>query len=241
MSIVRWEKDETIAVLIMDNGPNLNNPFFFKAMMSAFDEIIEDESINGLVIGANDPKSWNTGIDLEWMGNALAKGDMAALLEFVETFFKMLDYFLLSPFPIVAAITGHAFANGAVLACACDFRFMRKDHGYFCFPEIDVNVPFRPGIIDIAAKAVPKLLLQKMVYTGKRYTAQEMEKEGVIEKACENSEETMKDAIAFARSFQKGRKIFYDNKKALNDTVIKTVHAEFESQKKSFKPDGRLK
>ena len=129
---------------------------------------------------------------------------------------------------------GHAFANGAVLACACDFRFMRKDHGYFCFPEIDVNVPFRPGIIDIAAKAVPKLLLQKMVYTGKRYTAQEMEKEGVIEKACENSEETMKEAIAFARSFQKGRKIFYDNKKALNDTVIKTVHAEFESQRKTF-------
>ena len=57
MSIVRWEKDETIAVLIMDNGPNLNNPDFFKAMISAFDEIIEDESIKGLVIGANDPKS----------------------------------------------------------------------------------------------------------------------------------------------------------------------------------------
>jgi len=61
-----------------------------------------------------------------------------------------------------------------------------------------------------------------------------MEKEGVIEKACENSEETIKGAIGFARSFQKGRKIFYDNKKALNNTVIKTVHAEFESQKKRF-------
>jgi len=168
------------------------------------------------------------------MGNARARGDMAALQEFVETFYKMLDYFLLSPFPIVAAITGHAFANGAVLACACDFRFMRKDRGYFCFPEIDVNVPFRPGIIDIAEKAVPKPLLQKMVYTGKRCTAEEMEQHGVIEKACENSEETIKEAIAFARTFQKGRKIFYDNKEVLNGSVIKKVHEEFEFQKKMF-------
>jgi len=234
VTLVRWEKDETIAVLIMDNGPNLNNPDFFKAMNTAFAEIINDESINGLVIGASDPKSWNTGIDLEWMSNAVASEDMAAMREFGETFFKMLDYFLLSPFPIVAAITGHAFANGAVLACACDFRFMRKDHGFFCFPEIDVNVPFRPGIIDIAEKAVPKPLLQKMVYTGKRYTAKELEQHGVIEKACENSEETIKEAISFAKTFHKGRKIFYDNKKALNTIFIKRVHEEFEFQKKMF-------
>jgi enoyl-CoA hydratase/carnithine racemase len=234
MSIVKWEKDETIAVLTMDNGPNLCNPVFFKAMMGALDEILEDESINGVVLGASDPKSWNTGIDLEWMGNAMAKGDMEAMQEFGETLFKLWDYFLLSPFPIVAAITGHAFANGAVIACACDFRFMREDRGYFCFPEIDVNVPFRPGIIDIAEKAVPKPLLQKMIYTGKRYNAREMEQHGVIEKACLNSEETLKEAIAFAKSFQKGRQIFYDNKKALNTVIVERVHKEFESQMKMF-------
>jgi enoyl-CoA hydratase/carnithine racemase len=234
MSIVKWEKDETIGVLIMDNGPNLNNPDFFKAMNTAFEEITSDESINGLVIGASDPKAWNTGIDLEWMGKTLTAGDNKAMLEYVETFFKMLDYFLLSPFPVVAAITGHAFANGAVLACACDFRFMRKDRGYFCFPEIDVNVPFSPGIIDIAEKAVPRPLLQKMAYTGKRYTAEEMEQHGVIEKACKSSKETMKDAIAFTKTFQKGRQIFYQNKEVLNGIVLERVHKEFEMQKKLF-------
>ncbi len=82
MPVVKWEKDETIAVLTMDNGPNLNNPFFFSAMNQAFEEILEDDTINAVVITASDPKSWNTGIDLEWMANAVINNDQEGLKAF---------------------------------------------------------------------------------------------------------------------------------------------------------------
>ena len=48
-----------------------------------------------------------------------------------------------------------AFGGGAILACACDYRLMRSDRGFFCFPEVDVNIPFLPGMLASVQRAVP--------------------------------------------------------------------------------------
>ncbi len=44
------------------------------------------------------------------------------------------------PLPTAAAINGHAFGFGALLALACDRRIMRSDRGFFCLPELDLKV-----------------------------------------------------------------------------------------------------
>jgi enoyl-CoA hydratase/carnithine racemase len=49
---------------------------------------------------------------------------------------------LIAPVPTVAAINGHAFGAGSMLAIAHDFRVMRVDRGYYCFPEVDIRIPF---------------------------------------------------------------------------------------------------
>ena len=84
----------------------------------------------------------------------------------------------------MAAINGHAFAGGAIMACAFDFRFMRSDRGYFCFPEVDIQIPFMPGMDAILKKALPTSLVLEAQLTGKRYTAAELEAQRVVLKAC---------------------------------------------------------
>ncbi|MCK7471843.1 MAG: hypothetical protein MZU95_14475 [Desulfomicrobium escambiense] len=67
---------------------------------------------------------------------------------------------------MIAAINGHAFGDGAILVCTCDFRFMRSDRGYFCFPEVDINIPFLPGMLAMMKKAMPYYKLEELRILG---------------------------------------------------------------------------
>ena len=56
-----------------------------------------------------------------------------------------------------------------MLAVAFDERIMREDRGYFCFPEVDIRIPFTPGMDAlIKARLKPQVAYESMV-TGKRY------------------------------------------------------------------------
>ena len=130
---------------------------------------------------------------------------------------------LLYPLPVIAAINGHAFGNGSILSCACDFRFMRSDKGFFCFPEVNISIPFRWGMNAFVKKAIPIHLLSQMQLTGNRFTAPELEKHNIIVKACADQEELMSSAIAFAKTFQKKRLIFGELKRRLYADIIKVL------------------
>ena len=133
---------------------------------------------------------------------------------------------LTCPVPVIASITGHAFANGAVLATYCDFRFMRTDRGFFCFPEIDVDIQFTPGMIALFCHKYPHPFVDEMLLTGKRVTAPELEKKNVIMKACADSEETLKESIAFAKTLVKKRDTMAEMKRRLNLPVLKVMENE---------------
>ncbi|MCP4136972.1 MAG: enoyl-CoA hydratase/isomerase family protein [bacterium] len=226
MSLVTWEKDETVAILYMNDGENRHNPTFGKAMLAVLDEIEADKEIKSLIVTSSDPKNFSQGVDLQFVMTRMQEKDDAGIKEMMYVMGDVFKRLLLFPVPVIAAINGHAFGNGAMLACSCDFRFMRADRGYFCFPEVDVNIQFTPGMIAWVKKAIPYYLFQELKYTGRRATAAELEEHHVIQKASENVEELMKDSIAFAKTFQKSRKTFREMKKRMHKHIIETIDTE---------------
>ena len=226
MSILEWKKDGTVAVLTMTNGENRHNPTFTDSILNAFDEIEKDENISSVVIASNDPKNWSQGIDLPWLMGAFNNKDYQAIKDFMYGLNKVFKRILLSPMPVIAAINGHAFGGGAIMACACDFRFMKSSRGFFCFPEIDINVPFLPGMICLVKKAFPYYKVEEAVYAGKRFGAKELEEHHVIMKACEDDEMLMREAIAFARTFTKKRSIFGEMKRRYHKQIIEVMDKE---------------
>jgi enoyl-CoA hydratase/carnithine racemase len=226
MAVIEWEKQKSIAVIKMCNGANKQNLEFATQMNQCFDEIIEDKKICAIVLTSTDEKNFSQGIDVEWLGQKMNEQDFDSMKSFMYGMNTIFKRILLMPIPVIAAINGHAFGNGAMLACTCDFRFMTKDKGFFCFPEVDINIPFLPGMIAFVRKAIPEYKFNEMILSGKRSVAQELEKSHVIVKACDNKKALSKDALAFAGTFTKKRPIFSELKKRMHKDIIKIMETE---------------
>jgi enoyl-CoA hydratase/carnithine racemase len=227
MSIMNWRKDETVAILTMTNGENRQNLVFAKTLSAMLDEILADASVCSLIITSNDAKNFSQGIDVQWIMSKMQENDHQPVIDFINEMDNVFKKLLLYPVPVIAAINGHAFGNGSILSCACDFRFMRSDKGFFCFPEVNIGIPFRLGMNAFVKKAIPMYKLSEMQLTGNRYTAPELEQHHIIVKACANLEDLMASSIAFAKTFQKKRGIFGELKKRLYGDIIKVLDADF--------------
>lgn len=121
-------------------------------------------------------KNYSQGLDLEWV---MAHQDQfeayAARAE------GLLGRLLTLPVPTVAAVNGHAFGAGAMLAIAHDWRVMREDRGFFCFPEVDIQIPFTPGMASLIQHKVTRRTAVDSMTTGYRYPAHEALAAGLVD------------------------------------------------------------
>lgn len=226
MPVVEWKKEGFVAILTMVNGENRHNPTFIREFLSAMDEIEADATVRSVILASSDPKNWSQGIDLEWIMGAVNKQDLDAIKDFLYGLNKIFARILLFPAPVIAEINGHTFGDGVMLACACDFRFMKSDRGYFCLPEVDINIPLLPGMQAVVKKAMPYYKFTEIVLTGKRCGAAELEKDHVIVKACADAEELRKKTLAFAQTFNKQRPIFSEIKLRKNKYILDIFETE---------------
>ena len=110
---------------------------------------------------------------------------------------RVLARVLGSPLASVAALNGHAFAGGAMLALACDFRVMRAERGFFCIPEIDLGLPLHPGMASIIQARLSKRTAHEAIVTGRRYSGSEARDAGIADHALPEVD-VLQKAIALA-------------------------------------------
>ncbi len=238
MAHFEYTLNEHIAVLTMNSGENLFTFEFLDAFLDILDEIENKTEASVLVVTSADKKIWSNGINLEWLMSAVA-ADPETAFQFPLRIMKVLRRLLTYPLITIAAINGHAFAGGAIMACAFDFRFMRTERGYFCFPEVDINIPFMPGMDALIKKALPGPLALEAQLTGKRYTASELEAQKVVVQACP-VDELMNRVMTFAKGLNKGRQILKTMKEVGFRPILQVMDTEdsvYLESKKTFSGD----
>lgn len=226
MAIINLSAKGHVAVLTMCNGENRHNPAFATEMLARLAEVEANEEFKALVITSDDEKSWSLGIDVEWLMPAMKLNNFDEIKQFMYDMDEVFKTLLSFPVPVIAAINGHAFGNGAILSCACDFRFMRADRGFFCFPEVDLSIPFLPGMIAFVRKAMPEYRFNEMKLTGRRVSGAELAADHVVQGAFEGNNELQAQALAFAAAFDKKRAIFREHKKRMHKEIIDIIDTQ---------------
>ena len=168
-------RDEEVYVLDLGDDENRFHPDWMKAVEGLLDEVAAVEGPRALVTAATG-KFFSNGLDLEWLAEHT---DEAA--QYVHQVHALFARVLAFPAPTVAALQGHTFAAGAMLALAHDWRYMRADRGFFCLPEADINIPFTEGMTAlIKAKLTPAAATDAMV-TARRYGGEDALAAGLVD------------------------------------------------------------
>jgi enoyl-CoA hydratase/carnithine racemase len=225
MSLVEYTLSEHVATITLNDGENRFNPDFLNACLETLEEIEKKTEATTLVVTASHEKIFSNGIDLEWLVPIIQANDVAKAKDFFYLLNRLFKRTAIYPLVTVAAISGHAFAGGAIWCCAFDFRFMRSDRGFFCFPEVDLGIPFLPGMNALLKKAMPMHMVEYMQYTGARLTAEQLEGHHIIQKACP-VETLMEEAMVFAMTIDKRRPVVAEMKKRLNRKVVDAIDVD---------------
>ncbi|MCF1509292.1 enoyl-CoA hydratase-related protein [Streptomyces glomeratus] len=171
------DRQDNVFLLDIGDDENRFHPDWLASVNAALDEVEKAEGPRALVTAATG-KFFSNGLDLDWLS---AHGDRYE--DYFVSVHALFARVLSLPVITVAALQGHAFAAGAMLSLAHDFRVMRADRGFWCLPEVDINIPFTRGMSAlIQSRLVPQTAHEAMV-TGRRYGGTDAETAGIVDHA----------------------------------------------------------
>jgi enoyl-CoA hydratase/carnithine racemase len=187
------EQRRSVFVLGLGETENRFNFDSIAHLISLLDQIDAAPGEKALVTVA-DGKFWSNGLDLEWMiANQIDLADLVVAVQ--ELFARVLE----APYPTVAAIQGHCYAAGGMLALAHDARFMREDRGFLCFPEVDIKMSFTAGMSGLLTAKLSAQTAHQAMVLGRRFTAPEAATAGILDATLPESE-LVSGAIAYAET-----------------------------------------
>ncbi|WP_436793454.1 enoyl-CoA hydratase/isomerase family protein [Actinospongicola halichondriae] len=205
-----------VRVLRLDEGENRFNRSSVDAIHAALDEVAATQGPVALVtVGVG--KFFSNGLDLDWMGSDDGRNDPT----FLDDVHRVLQRVTHLDLITVAAVNGHAFAGGAMLAVAHDFRVMREDRGYWCIPEVDLGLPLTDVMFATLDTHLPRTTLAEASLTGKRYSGPEALAAGIVHELA-TDDAVLDRAVELAASLAaKDRTVIAAHKKLLHGDPVR--------------------
>jgi enoyl-CoA hydratase/carnithine racemase len=217
--MVELERHGAVWLLRMRDGENRFNRRSVDELHAALDEVEDTEGPVALVT-TGEGKFYSNGLDLDWL---VAGGDDTA--GFVDDVHRLFGRILGFGAVTVAAVNGHAFAGGAMLASAHDFVVMRSDRGFWCLPEVDLGLPLTPAMHAVLAAHLPPKTLAEAALTGRRYNAAEALAAGIVDEAAKEKA-VLEKAIALAEPLAtKNRDVIREHKRLMYGEALRICAA----------------
>ncbi len=220
MEFIELKNEQEVAVITMNHkDENRFNSLFLNEIRNILKECEQDDSVKAVVVTGGHDKYFSNGLHLQWMMEQTPD----VLRSFLAGISQLLKETALFGKPLIGAINGHAFGLGCIWSCSFDFRIMREDRGWACFPEMDINIPFTPGMIAICEHCLGKPSFREMAFSAKRYTGPEAVSVGWANKTT-SKDSLLPKAIELASFMStKTQPAFSVTKRQWADWIAKTI------------------
>ena len=169
---------DSVAVITWDDGENRVNLDSLGRLHEILDELASNDGPLALV-WTGTGKFFSNGLDLARFGS-----NPDELFATVAETLRTVARLVLFPAYSVAAINGHAFAAGALLSCAVDYRVMREDRGYWCMNEADIGLPLDAPLASILFNRLPRAVAIDAMLTARRFSAGDAIANGIVQESA---------------------------------------------------------
>ena len=161
---IAYAVDGTVARITLDDGKvNAMSLSFFEALGAALDRAEREKP--GAVVITGRPGCFSAGLDLKLLPTLPPDALQRTLLTFGRTMLRVFTF----PIPTVAAVSGHAIAGGAMLAFACDLRYVADGAFRLHLNEVQIGLALPTWAITVAQSAVPHRWHTEAILHGRPY------------------------------------------------------------------------
>jgi enoyl-CoA hydratase/carnithine racemase len=179
--MIELTRDDDVFTLTMNAGENRWNTTFVRAFAEVLDDVEKSTGSAALVTTAASEKFFSNGLDLDWVRDPAAHSAAGDREPFADEFMKLMARLITFPVPTIAAINGHAFGAGFMLALCHDVRFMRADRGFVCANEMQLGLAIPAPEIALFRHKLPLNTFFETVQLARRWSGAEALAAGIVQ------------------------------------------------------------
>lgn len=225
---MKWkiEIQSGAAVVTMRSNPvNKMNQALFDDLHEALDTLEREHPGVPMVLTA-EGSTFSAGLDFEDVFPRFARKDPAEIMAWFENLRWALVRVFSLPRRTVAAVNGHAFAGGLILALCCDERIAAEGNARLAVNEVAVGIPMPGSFAEIVRHAIGSPATSEALLSGRVYDVAAARAIGFVRDVVP-PEALLREAIARAAVFSPDSADAYAaTKKILQAGVVRRLADE---------------
>jgi Delta3-Delta2-enoyl-CoA isomerase len=179
--MIEITRNGDVFTLTMTAGENRWNTTFVRAYSAALEEVAASTGAAALVTASASDKFFSNGLDLDWVRDPDAHPTAGDRAPFADEFMKLMARIITFPIPTIAAINGHAFGAGFMLALCHDVRLMRADRGFLCANEMQLGLAIPEPELALFRHKLPLNVFFETVQLARRWTGADALAAGIVQ------------------------------------------------------------
>ncbi len=178
MQHIRLEREDDILVITLARGKaNALTDAVVAELQQALNHAERDSHTRAVVLTSAQPRMFCAGFDVQ----EVFTYEPERMRSFARAFFRVFDTLRCLPKPVVAALTGHTYAAGAILALVCDVRVMSEGDYGFALNEVNLGVVLPARMIRALASEIPLQTGHALFLEGHVFKASDARHAGLVD------------------------------------------------------------